>query len=423
MTTGHAAATAVEAAARQHYGRLLAVLARRTRDPMLAEDVLSEAFASALASWPRTGVPDHPEAWLLATAKNELKQGWRHASMAEARLADVVAEMETLLAQSQAEPSRIPDERLRLLFVCAHPAIDRSVRSALMLQLVLGVDVPRMASAFLLSPATLAQRLVRAKSKIRLAGIDFDEPEPAEYASRVGDVIEAIYGAYSRSRHVADVASVEGESLAAEALHLSAMLVALLPREPEALGLRALLLYVESRRGARFDAAGAFVPLGEQEVARWDSRALGEAEALLSRASEAARPGPMQLEAAIQSAHCARRFGSATPWPVIEVMYRALVTHWPSAGASIGHAVALAETGKAEDAVALLDELRQPNMQAHSPYFAACAHVLALAGRPDEAARDYRRAAGLTAAMPVREWLLDRAAALSPPGTRPPDPA
>lgn len=416
MTTAHAAASAVEAAARDHYGRLLAVLARRTGDPMLAEDVLSEAFASALEAWPRSGVPDQPEAWLLAAAKNELKQGWRHASMAEARLADVVAEMEWLLAQSQAEPSRIPDERLRLLFVCAHPAIDRSVRSALMLQLVLGVDVPRMASAFLLSPATLAQRLVRAKSKIRTAGIEFDVPEPRQWTERLADVIEAIYGAYARSRHIADAVSADSEALADEALHLSRMLANLLPREPEALGLRSLLLYVESRRAARFDVQGRFKPLPEQDLALWDTRLIAEAEEGLRVASRLGRPGPMQMEAAIQSAHCSRRHGQATPWGVIEAMYRALLAHWPSVGARIGHAVALAESGQPIDAIRALDALAPDAIAAHAPYFAARAHALALDGRPDEAADAYRRAAGLTAAAPVRDWLLERAALAS---TRP----
>jgi RNA polymerase sigma-70 factor (ECF subfamily) len=407
------ASAAVEAAARDHYGRLLAVLARRTRDPMLAEDVLADAFAAALETWPRSGVPDRPEAWLLTTAGNQLKQGWRHAAMAAGKMTDMVAEMEDLLSRSQSVPSAITDERLRLLFVCAHPAIDRSVRSALMLQLVLGVEVPRMASAFLLSPATLAQRLVRAKSKIRAAGIAFEVPEPSQLAERLGDVVEAIYGAYARSRSIAEVVSPESEALADEALHLSAMLAELLPREPEALALRALLLYVESRRSARFDGDGNFVPLAHQDVARWSAHGIDEAEALLRLAASFSRPGPMQLEASIQSAHCSRRHQGSTPWPIIEAIYRALVTNWPSTGARMGHAVALAEVGRLDEATSVLEAIPESGVAAHSPYFSARGHVLALAGKQAAAGQAFRRAAGLTEAEAVRAWLLQRATEVS----------
>jgi RNA polymerase sigma-70 factor (ECF subfamily) len=397
---------AIEAAVRDHYGRLLALLASRSGNPAEAEDALADALAQALLTWPGRGVPDHPDAWLLTTARNVLRQGWRHQAMARTCESELVEQVEALLEQAYATEPVIADERLRLMFVCAHPAIDPRLRSALMLQLVLGIDVQRLASAFLVSPAALAQRLVRVKNKIRAAGIPFELPEASELAERTHDVLEAIYGAYTCGSGITDEITPDSAALADEALRLAEITAGLLPDLPEPLALHALLLYSDSRRSSRFDAKGAFVPLGRQDPAQWETSRIEAAEALLVRASAMRQPGPMQLEAAIQSAHCARRLGQPTPWPVIASLYDALCSHWPSVGASVGNAVAQAECGRIALALNMLDALDPAHTEGYAAYWTARAHVRSLAGDTVSAKQDRIRAAGLTRAAAVREYLL-----------------
>jgi RNA polymerase sigma-70 factor (ECF subfamily) len=271
-----------EAAARASYGRLLALIAARTSDVAGAEDALSEAFAAALTDWPTRGIPEHPQAWLLTVARRKLVDAARRrrtGNEAGAHLALLAEEI------ARAMPAEIPDKRLALMFVCAHRAIDAAIRAPLMLQTVLGLDAATIASAFLVAPATMGQRLARAKARIRLAAIPFRLPDLADLRERLQAVLDAIYAAFSSGWTDPGGTEFRRRGLAQEAIWLCRLVVSLLPEEPEALGLLALMLYAESRRAARRTAAGDYVPLDEQDVAAWDARLIEQAEALLLRAS------------------------------------------------------------------------------------------------------------------------------------------
>jgi RNA polymerase sigma-70 factor (ECF subfamily) len=406
--SGAAARAAAEAAARSHYGRLLAWLSRRTRDLAAAEDALAEALRAALESWPRHGIPDAPEAWLLTVARRNLSRRARHAGV-QAAAAPTLA----LLAEeaARAVPS-VPDERLGLLFVCAHPAIEPPLRAPLMLQAVLGLDAARIAGAFLVSPAAMGQRLVRAKARIRDAGLRFEVPGTAEWSARLAAVLDAVYAAYGSAWP--DMAGVDPRltGLAEETLHLARLLAALLPDEPEARGLAALILHCEARRPARRDARGRLVPLAAQDPAAWDRALAGEAEAHLAAAARAGRAGRYQLEAAIQSAHAARPVIGETPWGAIVALYDQLLRVAPSAGARLGRAAAVAEARGAAEGLALLDAMAPEVPRAWQPAWAVRAHLLARLGRGDEARAAYDRAIGLTSEPGERGFLQDRRAAL-----------
>jgi RNA polymerase sigma-70 factor, ECF subfamily len=404
-----AARAAAERAARDHYGRLLAWLAWQWRDIAGAEDALGEAFARALARWPADGVPAAPQAWLLAVARRELLMAARRRRLAEDPALRALFPGDDAAAP---EPATLPDERLRLMFVCAHPAIAPEVRSALMLQVVLGLDAVRIASAFLVKPEAMSKRLSRAKAKIKETGIRFEEPEARDLPERVAAVLEAIYGAYTL--HWGDVDDAARGQLAEEALYLAELVAAQLPGQAEALGLAALLGLCEARRAASRDAAGAFVPLDEQDPARWNAALERRAEGALGRAAALASPGPYQLEACIQAAHMhGRRVGQA-PWDAIVTLYAALLAVAPSIGAHIGHAVA---TARSRDdpwpGLALLGALDATHIAQHQPWWAARAHLLAAAGRHAEAVEAYGRALALTVQPAVRDWLAARADAQS----------
>jgi RNA polymerase sigma-70 factor (ECF subfamily) len=408
---GSAGATA-ERVARESYGRLVAILAARTRDIAGAEDALSEAFSTALEHWPRAGVPDNPQAWLVSVARRKVLDAWRHEQVADAATPTLM-----LLQQDQAwegEDSAVADERLRLLFVCAHPAIDPAARAPLMLQTVLGLDVARMAGAFLVAPATLGQRLVRAKNRIRLSGVPFEYPQAGDLAARLGDVLDGIYAAFGTGWDEIAGADGSGRSLAAEAIGLGRILCALLPGEPEAEGLLALMLYCHARAAARRDAQGAYVPLDRQDTRRWDAVALAQAEELLQHTASRGRIGPYQLEAAIQSAHTQRRLGSSVPPAAVVALYDALMTLRPSAGAAVSRACAVLAAFDARSALAALDQLDEKDVASYQPYWAARAHVLAACGRIDDALLAYTRAIGLSSEVAVRGHLAQAMKALQP---------
>ena len=418
-----AARAAAEAAARGSYGKLVAFLSARTRDVAAAEDALADAFASALDAWPRSGVPSHPDAWLMKAAQRRLIDAARRRRTGEAaaeRLAMVADELASLAAAE-----RLPDDRLGLMFACAHPAIDPGIRAPLILQTVLGLDAAAIASAFLVPPATMGQRLVRAKVRLRQAGIPFRIPGPGELGERLAAVLEAIYAAFAEGW--LDPAGTEARrrNLAAEGLWLGSLVAALLPDEPEALGLFALMLFAEARRPARRTPAGSYVPLAEQDVALWDRAAIAEAEALLTRASALARPGRYQLEAAIQSAHVARRLDGRTDWAAIALLYEGLAVLSPSPVVAVNRAAALAEAHGASSGLAALDGIAaDPRLADYQPYWAARAGLLARLGRTGEADEAYRRAIGLERDAAVRDFLEARRAAMAAEaGSQPPSPS
>lgn len=406
-----AARAAAERAARDSYGRLLSILSARTRDIALAEDALADAFESALEHWPREGVPGNPAAWLLTAARRKTLDAWRHDAVREAA-AQTLRLITDELSES-AEAGAVPDERLRLLFVCAHPAIDAAARTPLMLQSVLGLDVQRMAGAFLTAPATLGQRLVRAKSRIRQAGIPFEYPEARELPERLQDVLDGIYAAYGTGWD--DVEGTDAtRRLTSEAIELGALLCRLMPQEAEPLGLLALMLFCEAREQARRDAAGAYVPLDAQDTARWKLPMVHEAEAALRQASRLASPGPYQIEAAIQSAHTQRRLGAEVPHAAVVALYDGLLALRPSIGAWVSRCCALARADGPAAGIAALDAIDSEAIPGYQPYWAARAELLALAGRAGAAREAYQRAIGLSGSAAVRAHLAAARDRLNP---------
>ena len=397
---------AAELAARASYGRLLAYLAAQWRDVTAAEDALGEAFVAALETWPRAGVPDKAEAWLLAVARRRLIDGARHAKVedvAAAALHIVVDRAE----QEASSKALFPDERLKLLFVCAHPAIDEAARTPLMLQTVLGLDAARIASAFLVAPAAMGQRLVRVKAKIRDASIRFEIPEPRELPSRLEAVLGAIYAAYGSAWEDVAGADPRRQGLAEEAIWLGRLVTRLLPDEPEGQGLLALMLHCEARRGARRDTAGRYVPLTRQDVALWTRPLIDEAEEILAAASKAMKPGRFQLEAAIQSVHAQRAVTGRTDWEAIALLYEGLIRLAPTIGARVGAAAALAEAKGADAGLAALEAIPPDAVTAYQPHWALSAHLLKRLGRPAEAREAYARAVALSEDPAVRDFLRD----------------
>ncbi len=364
-------AAAVSHAARTSYGRIVAYLAYKFGDIAAAEDALAEAFSAALTTWPRTGVPDSPDAWLMTAAKRNVLQALRHAKVEHDPAVTVLWIDQNTHAP---DPPTFPDERLKLLFACAHPAIEPSIHTALMLQTVLGVEADKIASAFLVSPAAMAQRLVRAKSKIRLAGIRFKEPEPHDMPERLQTVLEAIYAAFG----LAWDDHVNG-ALAQEAMYLADLVATSLPQRAEPPGLLALMLFCDARKVARYTRIGSgltqFVPLHSQDMSLWDKPQIDLANRILWRASGLRQPGPFQLEAAIQSAHCQRLYTGVVPWQSITYLYAQLLQLSPTLGAMVGHAVALGESDSATTALAALDAIAaKHDITRYAPYWAARAH-------------------------------------------------
>lgn len=399
---GGSAGAVADAVARRSYGKLVAFLASRTRDVAGAEDALSEAFAAALQHWPAGGVPQNPEAWLMAVARRKMIDASRRRQHSERG-----AEHLRLLAEiGGEEEAQIPDDRLALMFACAHPAIEAGVRAPLMLQAILGFDAAAIGSAFLVAPATMGQRLVRAKARIRQTGIPFRVPEPAELRERLASVLEAIYAVFAEGWADPSGTEARRRNLAAEGIWLGRLVASLLPEEPEALGLLALMLHAEARRRARRDADGEYVPLSEQDPAAWDAALVDEAEALLFRASALGAVGRFQLEAAVQSAHAARRVTGETDWVAIAHLYDNLLAISESPVVAINRAIAIAQVRGPAQGLAALEALSgDARLAQYQPYWAARAGLLASGGELEAAGRAYERAIGLESDPAVRRFL------------------
>jgi len=400
----------VELVARRSYGRLIAYLSARTRDVAAAEDALGDAFMAAMRTWPRDGVPLNPEAWLLTTARRRLIDQARHQRVRT----DAAEALRLVIRESEAQADGFfPDERLKLLFVCAHPAIDRAVHTPLMLQVVLGLDAATIAHAFLTLPATMGQRLSRAKTKIRDAAIAFEIPDRHELPERLDAVLDAIYAAYGSGWDDVAGADPKRRGLTQEAIWLARVLLEVMPDEPEARGLLALMLFCEARRPARRSADGAYVPILEQDTQLWSSKMIREAEVLLDGAALQHRAGRFQLEAALQSAHIDSARTGETNWPAIAVIYEGLVRAAPTIGAYVGRAAALAEARGATDALSALDVVDPDTARNYQPYWAVRAHVLSRLGRNADATIAFDRAIELTADPAIAQFLAGRREHLS----------
>lgn len=409
-----------DAVARRSYGKLVAFLAARTRDVASVEDALAEAFAAALTDWPRNGCPANPEGWLLTAARRKLIDFARRRRTSDAagdelqRLAaELVADAFELEANYLDTDRPIPDQRLALMFACAHPAIDAGIRAPLMLQALLGVEAATIASAFLVSPKTMGQRLVRAKEKIRQAGIPFRIPERSELPDRLAAVLDAIYAAFSEGWTDSGGTDAARRDLAEEALYLGQLVTELLPDEPEGLGLFALMLHVEARRPARRSAGGEYVPLAEQDTSLWHAGMIWVAEELLLRASRANSIGRYQLEAALQSAHVHRRRAGVANWSAVVELYDALLALSHSPVVAINRALAVAAAQDATAGLRLLQEMcADARLAEYQPYWAARADLLARTGATIEARDAYEIAIGLERDPAVRRFLQQRQAAL-----------
>ncbi|SEQ05600.1 RNA polymerase sigma-70 factor, ECF subfamily [Devosia sp. YR412] len=395
---------AAEQVARDSYGRLLAFLAARTRDVAGAEDALAEAFASALKSWPETGVPANPDAWLLTVARRRQTDTIRRRQTRVAGEEHIQLMSEEIEAAS-ASPDVIPDRRLALMFACAHPDVEAGMRAPLILQTILGMTAVDIAAAFLIPPATMGQRLVRAKARIRDNGIPFAIPEREDLAARLDAVLEAIYAAYAKGW--TELGDTSADRMADEAIWLGRLVVSLLPEEPEAKGMLALMLYAEARREARRDPTGAYVPLESQDITLWDEPQILAAESLLHHANAAGPTGRYQIEAAIQSAHIARCVSGKNNWQSVVALYDVLLALTQSPVVTLNRAAALAETLGPKAALASLDSIADDKRMAdYQPYWAARGHLAARAGRKEDAHEALTLAIGLSTDDAVRHYLM-----------------
>jgi len=397
----HAAGRAVELAARQSYGRLVAYLVRSWRDLAAVEDALGEAFAKALETWPVNGVPEQPDAWLLVAARRRLTDAFRSSQVRSDGLRSLLVTTPGHLEDA----ALLPDKRLELMFACAHSAIDAGMHAPMMLQSVLGLSAERIVSSFLVSPDAMGRRLSRTKRRIRDIGLSFELPEPEDLAQRSASVAEAIYAAYGQGWDSIASNDAGQRGLSEEAIWLATVLVYTAPQDAEAHGLLSLMLYCQSRVAAR-RVDGHYVPFAEQDIERWNMSMIAAAEKALGDAGRLRSPGRFQLEAAIQSAMVqSRRTGQDMRLPLL-ALHAGLLSFAPTIGNRVGHAIALAEAQGPAAVLRALDELQPERVLTYQPYWAARGHLLKqMDGESQAALHALHKAMGLTEDPAVRAHL------------------
>ena len=396
---------ALERVFRAASGRIIAVLAARYRNLALAEDAFSEACLRALRAWPDSGVPDDPAAWLYRAASRVILDALRQQSVRERHSISEPPREPSAEELMMDDSQIIPDERLRLILICCHPAVAQDARAALTLRLVCGLTVTEIARAFLVEEATLAQRLVRAKRKIADAGISFELPPPEHWPERLEAVLSTLEIAYSRAHEDASGTAARAH-FAAEVLHLTSLLVQLLPGESEAYAIAALVRYSEARRPARVDADGLMVPLSDQDPRLWNRERITEGDALLARAAELGPPTPRLLQAELQGAWCSRSsLEEPPPWPAILHTYDRLLRLRDDPFVRINRAVAVAEVHGPETALQELEGLDAGKLAAFAPYHAVRADFLARLGRHPDARQAYETVLSLDPPPAEERWI------------------
>ncbi|RLP98318.1 RNA polymerase sigma factor [Micromonospora sp. CV4] len=402
--------SSVEAVFREERGRLLASLVHRFGDLDLAEEVASEAIEAALVHWPTDGVPSRPGAWLLTTARRRAVDRLRRDRVLATRLAVLQAEAERADAAPPADADRdLPDDRLALFFTCAHPALPAQDRGALTLRFLAGLTTAEVARAFLVPPATMAQRLVRAKRKIRDARIPFRVPGADELPERLPTVLQAVYSVFTEGYAASSGPDLQRTDLAEEAIRLARILRRLLPAEREVAGLLGLMLLTHARRAARTGPDGAMVLLDDQDRARWDHRMIDEGRRLVVVALTGGPPGPYGVQAAIAALHDEAADVASTDWPQVVALYDVLLGLVPSPVVALNRAAAVAMRDGPQAGLVLLDELADdPRLGSYHLYPATRADLLRRLGRYGEAAAAYRSALTLVGTEPERAHLLRR---------------
>src|SRR5215831_8467841 len=405
---------AAESVFRQESGRIIATLIRISGSFDRAEEAMQEAFASALASWPETGLPQNPAAWITAAAHRKLIDQSRRQQTRLEKQDSLQYETRIRSASDSTENSEtfmhFPDDRLRLIFTCCHPALRRESQIPLTLKTLGGRRILEIARAFLISEATVAQRIVRAKRKIEEAGIPYEVPPPDRLPERLASVQAVIYLIFNEGYLASSGDRLIRTDLCAEAIRLARVLCELLPAEPENLGLLALMLLHDSRRDARISQSGELIPLEEQDRGLWHHGQIYEGLRLVEQAlKQGGAAGPFQLQAAIAAVHAEAATALETDWPQIAALYRVLLRQHPSPVVSLNHAAAVAMSEGLEDGLALIDELGTvPDLASYYLYHAARADILRRLGRKDQALEEYRRALRLTTNAVEQRYLSRR---------------